>query len=212
MFQHRQEELGTGGNGIKWNRWLLPRGALRDSIVDRIEEDALRLKQPKASYEDKRQLLLDFAQSILEGDSGKASGKKELDQEGGLRGRIGNASIIRQRLARDLETDLQVRFIGETIGSPEELAVKAQALRNPRFETFYPLAAKRRTKRQKLASDIAVDFKVNFIGETLDSAEKLASLAMSLRNPSFETFYLFALKWREGGMKIAGAMPSLPPV
>jgi hypothetical protein len=122
---------------------------LRDSLIDRIGEDALRLEQPKASYEDKRQLLLDFAQSILEGDSGKASGEKELDQEGDLRGRIGNASIIRQRLARDLETDLQVRFIGETIGSPEELAVKAQALRNPRFETFYLLAAKRRTKRHK---------------------------------------------------------------
>ena len=125
-------------------------GSFHKSLLDTIGEEELRLEQPKASYEDKRQLLLDFSKSILEGDAREVAATTEgLAQERDLRGRIGNAAIIRQRLASGLETDLQVRFIGETIGSPEELAVKAQALRNPRFETFYLLATKRRTKRHK---------------------------------------------------------------
>jgi len=125
-------------------------GSFHKSLLDTIGEEELRLEQPKTSYEDKRQLLLEFSKSILEGDAREVAATTEgLAQERDLRGRIGNAAIIRQRLASGLETDLQVRFIGETIGSPEELAVKAQALRNPRFETFYLLATKRRTKRHK---------------------------------------------------------------
>lgn len=139
-----------GGDGLNQGTFGFSIGSFHESLLDRIGEDELRLEQPKASYEDKRQLLLDFSKSILEGDAGEVAATSEgLAQERDLRGRIGNAAIIRQRLARDLETDLQVRFIGETIGSPEELAVKAQALRNPRFETFYLLATKRRTKRHK---------------------------------------------------------------
>jgi hypothetical protein len=124
-------------------------------LLDKIGEEALRVEQPKAKYEDKRQQLFDFAQSIIEGDpeSGQDTGNDaasgDVAGERMLLGRLGDASIIRQRLARDIQTDLQVRFIGDTIGSPEDLAVKAQALRNPRFETFYVLAAKHRTARAK---------------------------------------------------------------
>ena len=120
-----------------------------DSIVDRIEEDALHLEQFKTSYERKKQLLLEFSAEIL----GDSRGKN-------YRGTL--------PIARD---GSQTRMVLGRLGGLRVL-------------------------RQKLASDIAVDLKVSLIGETLDSADKLASLAMSLRNPSFETFYLFVLKWR----------------
>ncbi|RYD31142.1 MAG: hypothetical protein EOP85_23080 [Verrucomicrobiaceae bacterium] len=45
-----------------------------------------------------------------------------------------------------------------------------------------------------MTNDLLIDTQVRFLGETIQSAEDLAVKAMPLRNPMFETFYLFALK------------------
>jgi hypothetical protein len=160
--------------------------SLDQALFDKIGEDALRLEQPRASYDDKRQLLLDFAQSIV-GDEKSAPAKPpgNPDNQGdllGRRGGLGDIQIIRQYLAEDLATDLQVRFIGETIGSPEALAVKAQALRNPRFETFYLLAAKSRNKRHKGGQG----FKI------------VDAMALTSRVPSSAAIFAEGKSWDDG--------------
>jgi hypothetical protein len=104
---------------------------LRNNLLDRIGEEGLRLEQPKASYADKRQLLFDFAKSITE-PAGQGTGT-EGDR------RFNSLRIIGQKFSEKISRDLQCRFIGEEIKSAEDLAIKAQALRNPLFETFYLL-------------------------------------------------------------------------
>lgn len=115
---------------------------LDKKLFDRIGDDALRVEQPKARYEDKRQLLLDFSESIVGDPKESAGARADI-------GTLGALQVIRQRLALDLAENLKVGFIGESVHSPDDLARLAQALRNPRFETFYVLAAKYRTKRHK---------------------------------------------------------------
>jgi len=102
-------------------------GDFDKKLFDKIGDAALRLEQPKARYEDKRQLLLDFSQSIL--------GRRDesIPGTGGDLGRLGSLQIIRQRLAADLAENLQVGFLGETLKDSDDLAYFAQALRNPRF-------------------------------------------------------------------------------
>ncbi len=100
-------------------------------LLDRIGEEALRVEQPGAKYEDKRQLLLDFSKSIL----GPAQKGLASDSTARLRA----LSVLAQKFAQKLATDLQVRFIGDTIGDTAGLVMRAQALRNPLFETFYLL-------------------------------------------------------------------------
>lgn len=107
---------------------------LANELAGRIGEENLRLEQPRVSYEDKRQLLLDFAKSITDGDSG-GTGQAVNDPRG-----LRRLQLIRSRLVEKVRVDLQVRFIGDTIDSVETLVEKAQALRNPGFETFYLLA------------------------------------------------------------------------
>jgi orotate phosphoribosyltransferase len=103
---------------------------LDEKLFDKIGESALRVEQPRARYEDKRQLIFDFSQSIVGQPAvpvvGAAAGFRELQ-------------IIGQKFAEKLAIDLQVRFIGETLSDTESLVRKAQALRNPLFETFYLL-------------------------------------------------------------------------
>jgi proteasome lid subunit RPN8/RPN11 len=117
-------------------------------------EDALRLEQPRVSYDDKRQILLDFSQSILGSDQAG-------NQPGSDSGRRSGLSVIRQRLADQLNADLKIDFIGEQVADIEALAVKAQALRNPRFETFYLLAIKFSGKKaMKVVDAMAVSARV----------------------------------------------------
>jgi hypothetical protein len=102
-------------------------------LFGKIGEEALRLEQPRAKYEDKRQLLLDFSTSIV--------GDRQGDKPGPDAGRrVGRLQVLQERFAADLAINLKVGFIGETIESTYDLVSKAQALRNPQFETFYLLA------------------------------------------------------------------------
>ncbi|MEI7955996.1 MAG: JAB domain-containing protein, partial [Verrucomicrobiota bacterium] len=104
---------------------------LHEDLLDKIGENALRVEQPRARYEDKRQLLLDFSKSIL----GPAQKGHAADSST----RLGALSVLAQKFAQKLATDLQVRFIGDTISDTAGLVMRAQALRNPLFETFYLL-------------------------------------------------------------------------
>jgi hypothetical protein len=107
-------------------------------LLDKIGEQALRAEQPKAKYEDKRQLLLDFAESILNPAAEKSA------QTGNVSRRtFGPLQVIRERFAQKLQLDPQIRFIGETLTDLTDFVERAQALRNPLFETFYVIAIKR---------------------------------------------------------------------
>ncbi len=119
---------GTASMGNE--SWALAASDLDAILFDKIGAEALRMEQPKVSYEDKRQLLLDFSQSIL------GRGDESIIGAGDNLGRLGSLQVIAQRLATDLAENLQVGFLGETIKDSSDLAYFAQALRNPRFETF----------------------------------------------------------------------------
>jgi orotate phosphoribosyltransferase len=143
-----------GGDGLNQGTFGFSIGSFHESLLDRIGEDELRLEQPHAKYEDKRQLLLDFAASIVGPEVGHEESQEPSSAAGdtasrGDAGRLGSIQILGQRLANNLATDLQVKFLGETIRNSDDIAAKAMALRNPLFETFYLLAMKPRTKRHK---------------------------------------------------------------
>lgn len=104
---------------------------LDEKLFDKIGESALRVEQPKASYADKRQLLFDFAQSI--------TGPVQQGTTAQGDRRFNTLRVIGQKFAEKLSVDLQCRFIGEEIRLASDLVIKAQALRNPLFETFYLL-------------------------------------------------------------------------
>jgi predicted ABC-type ATPase len=123
-----------------------------DALMAPITEDVMRAEQPKASYDDKRQLLFDFAASIID-PAGKAPTTKAP-------GMLGDIPIIRQRLANEVAVNLKVQFLGDTVVSPSDLAAKAQALRNPMFETFYVLAAKTTRKGIKIVDAMAITARV----------------------------------------------------
>jgi len=134
-----------GGNGLSQGSFAFSIGSFHESLLDRIGGDELRLEQPKVSYEDKRQLIFDFSASIIgqeEGGETQAPSRRDA-------GRLASVQVLRQRLAQGIAVNLEVRFLGETIQSQDDLATKAMALRNPMFETFYLLAMKPRTKRHK---------------------------------------------------------------
>jgi hypothetical protein len=96
---------------------------LDDELLGEISEEARRLEQPRARYEDKRQLLLDFSESILGSmaPGGSRGGQNER--------RFAGLLIIRERLVADTPVD----FLGETVPSSEDFAVKALALRRECF-------------------------------------------------------------------------------
>jgi hypothetical protein len=106
-----------------------PRAAakLDDELFGEISEEARRLEQPRARYEDKRQLLLDFSESILGSmaPGGSRGGQNER--------RFAGLQIIRERLAADLVADTPVDLLGETVPSSEDFAVKALALQRECF-------------------------------------------------------------------------------
>jgi hypothetical protein len=83
------------------------------------------VEQPGKSDEDKKQLLLDFAHSLLPEGSAPAVSEANLQ---GIR-------ALRQRVAANVATDLQVKFIGQQIEGLKDLVEKAQTLTNPGFET-----------------------------------------------------------------------------
>jgi hypothetical protein len=127
---------------------------LSQSLIDKIGEDALRLEQPKISYEDKNQLLLDFSASVIANADGRAASTNagDIQEEGLLLGRrsgLGEISILAQKHLEEIKENLKVDFIGATIDSAKALAIHAQSLRNPKYETFYLLAAQLRNKRHK---------------------------------------------------------------
>jgi hypothetical protein len=128
--------------------------ALHQSLLDSIGEQALRVEQPGESYEDKKQLLLDFAKSLLPEE--KPAKRSETVSDG----RRDAIRTIRQRVANTVATDLKVRFIGDVIRGTEDLVQKAQALRNPGFETFYLLATRRQRNGIKIVNAMAVTSRV----------------------------------------------------
>jgi len=93
------------------------------SLVDSIGVQAIRVEQTGKSYEDKKQLLLDFSKSLLPED------KPAKRSETVSNGRRGAIRKLRQRAAKTVTTDLKVRFIGDVIPDTETLDEKAQALR-----------------------------------------------------------------------------------
>ncbi|RZI59393.1 MAG: hypothetical protein EOP14_04270, partial [Pseudomonas sp.] len=122
----------------------------KSAIIDLIGEEQLRTVQPNVPYEDKVKLIDDFARSVLrEGPSPESQDSISPDDESRDWdystpdiGQPGGIQVLEQRLANDLLIDTQVRFLGETVQSAEDLAVKAMAIRNPMFETFYIFALK----------------------------------------------------------------------
>lgn len=119
---------------------------MQRTLVDKITPQALLLEQPQASYGDKQKLLLDFSESIL-GDQSPAG-------TGSDAGRLAALQVIRQRFAKEIETNLRVDFIGAKISGPEDLVKHAQALRNPLFETFYLFALKENGEGQRVIKDV----------------------------------------------------------
>jgi hypothetical protein len=81
------------------------------------------VEQPGKSYEDKRQLTLDFSKSVLPEDQSATRPKTVSD------GRRGAIRTIRQRVAGTVSVNLKVKFIGEVLSGVEALVEKAQALR-----------------------------------------------------------------------------------
>lgn len=131
-----QYAVGDQDQGFEMESFSVER--LDAELFGKIGEDALRLEQPRAKYEDKRQLLLDFSASIVGGGRpGLGRGASRADVR-----RFAKLQIVRERLAEDVAINTRVDFLGETISGPADLAVKALALRNPRFETFYLFALK----------------------------------------------------------------------
>jgi hypothetical protein len=95
--------------------------ALAKSLFDSIGEQALRVEQPGKSYEDKRQLILDFSKSVI--PTGPES-TPDVRQA-----RVQTIRTLRQRVANTVAVDLKVRFIGDVIPDTETRVEKAQALR-----------------------------------------------------------------------------------
>jgi hypothetical protein len=156
---------------------------LQNTLLDRIGEEALRLEQPRKSYADKQQLLLDFSRSVI-GEDPAAEG------EGNNARRVGNLRLIRSRVAETLARDLKVNFIGEDITSPADLVAKAQVLRNASFETFYLLAI----KAGKLVASQAVTSRVPFSASVFTEGstweEGVAQHVAFLKNAGADSYVL----------------------
>ena len=156
---------------------------LQNTLLDRIGEEALRLEQPRKSYADKQQLLLDFSRSVI-GEDPAAEG------EGNNARRVGNLQLIRSRVAETLARDLKVNFIGEDITSPADLVAKAQVLRNASFETFYLLAI----KAGKLVASQAVTSRVPFSASVFTEGstweEGVAQHVAFLKNAGADSYVL----------------------
>lgn len=132
-YGKKQYGIGAGSDQGFLDGETFSAQRLANELIGKIGEEELRIEQPKAKYEDKRQLLFDFSASIV----GDRPGNPARPDAGR---RVGRLQVLATRFAADLAVNLQVGFVGEIINSPEELVRKAQALRNPQFETFYLLA------------------------------------------------------------------------
>ncbi|RYG96535.1 MAG: hypothetical protein EON58_11865, partial [Alphaproteobacteria bacterium] len=158
------EDRRNESHGVKLDKLLgrdsrvpalrLTPSSFKSAILKLIGKDQIRTVQPNVSFENKVKLLEVFAESIVPDGFSPDSPSRPSTIDRSIQhehhttestpdpGHEGGIQIIEQRLANDLLIDTQVRFLGETIRTPEDLAVKAMALRNPHFETFYLFALK----------------------------------------------------------------------
>ena len=98
-----------------------------------VGEDDLSSTQPNVSFPQKLEQLDLFFSSVRARES-------VIGPKGDSSERLAPLRINGESLAEVISEVPQVDFIGEEVTSTEELARKAQALRNPGFETFYIIA------------------------------------------------------------------------
>lgn len=162
---------------------------LVNRLKQSIGDENLQVEQPKASREDKDQLLMDFSESITDSGVQRWLG---MEQKGVATNRsLEPLRIEWQKFKDGLSENLTVDFVGEDVSTIEKLVVKAQSLRNPLFETFYYLGVDENgilVDYSAVTSRCPFSVMVSPAGETM--SEHLNQLAGSWKGKGVASVYM----------------------
>ena len=155
------------------------------------------------SYEDPRQLSFDIGADIAllvapdHPVSGKSilhsgpqgTGKSVQSHAGDIERAANRRRFLHVRgkaFASALISDGQVRFIGQEVRSPEDLARYAQVLRNPRFETFYVIPM----QGNRVVGAYAVTSRIPFTTSAWSKGGSIEDIKRVMRDTAATGYYL----------------------